>query len=165
MKSFEDIIPQYTPMIYSIIKSLYIYKNNDEYFQAGIIGLWEAYKRFDEKKGSFTSFAYSSIRGKILTELTNNAKFENYHISPEDDFMEAMEAEWTTSPLEDEILLSYCTSAQLTEKQTKWVLYTFLKGLRITEIAEIEGVSPSAVKAWRAGAKTKLRMAATVEIE
>lgn len=159
MESFEEIIPQYTPMIYSIIKSLHIYKNKDEYFQAGVIGLWEAYKRFDENKGTFTSFAYSSIKGKIMTELTNNVKFEGNNVSPEDGLLEAIEAESSTCPLEEEILLSYCMSAKLTENQTKWVLYTFFKGFRITDIAEIEGVSPSAVKAWRTGAKTKLRNA------
>lgn len=46
-------------MIYQIIRSLHIYKNEEEFYQIGLIGLWEAQQRFDEQKGRFFNFAYS----------------------------------------------------------------------------------------------------------
>jgi RNA polymerase sigma factor (sigma-70 family) len=157
MESFEQVSQQYTPMIYSIIRKLHIYKNKDEFFQVGLIALWEAYDRFNPEKGQFTSFAYTYINGRILTELKKKRKDEKTTIYANDDYLAAIEDGGITDPLEEEILLSYCTGANLTENQTKYILYTFLKGLKVNEIAAIEHVSPSTVKAWRSGAKTKLR--------
>ncbi|SEN36325.1 DNA-directed RNA polymerase [Mesobacillus persicus] len=156
MESFEQVAEQYTPMIYSIIRSLNIYKNKDDYFQIGQIGLWEAYERFDPEKGQFLNYAYTYIKGKILTELKKSKNYEDHTCPASEEFWGAIEDPWTTCPLEEDILLSFCKSNQLTENQTKWVLYYCLKGFSIKEIAEIEHVSPSAVKAWRAGAKKKL---------
>ena len=54
-----------------------------------------------------------------------------------------------------EFILSFCDG--LTENQKKWVLYTVIDDLSVKEIAEKENVSVSAVKAWRRGAKQKLK--------
>ncbi|MFE8696412.1 sigma-70 family RNA polymerase sigma factor [Cytobacillus sp. FJAT-53684] len=159
MESFEQISSQYTPMIYKIMSTLSIYKNKDEFFQAGLIALWEAYGQFDEEKGNFTSYAYSYIKGRLLTELSKISKHVERMTPVEDDFWDQIEDEFSVCSMDEEILLSYCQAGELTENQTKWVLYTFLKELTVTEIAASEQVSPSAVKSWRSGAKGKLRKA------
>ena len=56
-------------MIYQIIHSLHIYKNHDEFYQIGLIALWEASNQFDETKGAFLSYAYATVKGRILTEI------------------------------------------------------------------------------------------------
>ena len=158
MESFEQVKDQYTPMIYKIISSLNIYTNKDEFFQVGLIGLWEAYERFDPEKGHFMNYAYTFIKGRLLTEMSRANRHAERMVTVEEEFWAYMEDE-SSCPLEEDILLSYCRTAELTENQTKWVLYTFLKDLTVTEIAAIEQVSPSAVKAWRSGAKGKLKKA------
>lgn len=157
MESFEQVAEQYTPMIYNIIHSLNIYKNTDEYYQIGQIGLWEAYERFDPEKGQFLNYAYAYVKGKILTELKKSKNYEDHTCPASEEFWGAIEDHGLICPLEEEVLLSICKNSQITENQTKWVLYYCLKGFSIKEIAKIENVSLSAVKAWRAGAKKKMQ--------
>lgn len=152
---FLPLFEQYENMIWKVIHSLKIYKNLEDYFQIGLIALWEAYKGFDEEKGAFHSYAFSYIRGRILTELRRNSKSESALVYPEDVYWKLLHDENTLNLCEKEILLSYCKT--LTENQTKWVLYTFLYDLSVYEIAAMEGVSPSAVKSWRKGAKEKIK--------
>lgn len=157
MESFDQLALQYTPMIFKIIRSLNIYKNKDEFYQLALIGLWEASERFDSSKGDFTSYSYSLIKGKIQNEMTKANKDADTTTTAKEEYWVSIVDEFATIPFEEDTLLSYCTSSQLTENQTKWILYHFLKGFNIKDIAKIEQVSLSAVKAWRAGAKEKLR--------
>ncbi|WNS75190.1 sigma-70 family RNA polymerase sigma factor [Bacillus sp. DTU_2020_1000418_1_SI_GHA_SEK_038] len=162
MESFEQVTDQYTPMIYKIISSLSIYTNKDEFFQVGLIALWEAYERFDAEKGIFTSFAYAYIRGRLQTEMTRMNRHADKTVHVQEKFLEDIEDDFNFCTMDEDILLSYCQAGKLTENQTKWVLYTFLKELTVSEIAAIEQVSLSAVKNWRTGAKEKLRIANTI---
>lgn len=157
MESFDQLAVQYTPMIHKIIRSLNIYKNKDEFYQLALIGLWEASERFDSSKGDFTTYAYSIIKGKIQNEMTKANKIADSTTPAKEEFWYSIEDESATILFEADTLLSYCKNGLLSENQTKWVLYFSLKGLNISEIAELEQVSVSAVKAWRAGAKEKLR--------
>jgi len=155
MESFNQLVKQYENMIHKVMHSLNIYKNKDEFYQIGLIALWEANERFDPEKGPFTSFAYAYIKGRLMTELTKNSKEEERSVYPKEEFWNVIEDPVIEQPFEKKFLLTFCEA--LTENQTKWVLYTCIDCLSIAEIAEREGVSVSAVKAWRKGAKTKLR--------
>jgi len=157
MESFDQLAVQYTPMIHKIIRSLNIYKNKDEFYQLALIGLWEASERFDSSKGEFTTYAYSIIKGKIQNEMTKANKVAESTTTAKEEYWLNIVDDFVSIPLEEDTLLSYCKNGQLTENQTKWVLYYSLKRFNISEIAEIEQVSVSSVKAWRAGAKEKLR--------
>lgn len=157
MESFDQLAVQYTPMIHKIIRSLNIYKNKDEFYQLALIGLWEASERFDSSKGDFTNYAYSLIKGKIKNEMTKANKDADLTKTVKEEYWLGIEDDFATIPFEEDTLLSYCINSQLTENQSKWVLYHFQKGFNIREIADIEQVSLSSVKAWRAGAKEKLR--------
>lgn len=157
MESFDQLAVQYTPMIHKIIRSLNIYKNKDEFYQLALIGLWEASERFDSSKGDFTNYAYSLIKGKIQNEMTKANKVTESTTTANEEYWLNIEDEFPTIPFEEDTLLVYCKNSHLTANQTKWVLYHFLKGFNIKEIAYIEQISLSSVKAWRAGAKEKLR--------
>lgn len=156
LESFEQLAEQYGPMIHKIIYSLHIYKNREEFYQHGLIALWEASRRFDPTKGHFSTYVYPYIRGFILMELSNANKEEGRIVYPIVEFWETVEDLYSESPLEKEILLSYCPS--LSPNQRKWVLFTVLGGLSVKEIAEREKVSISAVKSWRSGAREKLKV-------
>jgi DNA-directed RNA polymerase len=160
MESFDQLSTQYAPMIHKIIQSLHIYKNKDEFFQHGLIGLWEAYNNFDPQKGKFTSYAYMYIKGRLLTELKAANKLDSTITSGDEECWLGIADEGAFCPFEEETLLAYCRQAKLTPNQTKWVLYHCLKGYETRQIAAIEHVSLSSVKSWRAGAKEKLKHAA-----
>lgn len=155
MENFEELAFQYKPMIHKIIQSLHIYKNQEEFYQTGVIGLWEAHQCFNPNKGSFTSYAYTSIKGKLLDELKKAAKLAESYVYPGDEYWETIEDPNSEPLLEKETLLKYCKG--LTEKEAKWIMATFIDSLSIKALAEKENVSVSAVKQWKSGALRKLR--------
>ncbi|WP_421377892.1 sigma-70 family RNA polymerase sigma factor [Bacillus salacetis] len=155
MKDFNEVHEQYEPMIHKIIKTLHIYKDKDDYFQIGMTALWEAWEKYEEEKGSFTGFAYSTIRGRMLDVLKREVKLtERFTYPDNEEFLALIPDKSKESMFEAENLLAHFEP--LTDTQKKWVLYTFIGMMKITEIAEREQVSVSAVKKWRQGAKAKL---------
>ncbi|WP_342433213.1 sigma-70 family RNA polymerase sigma factor [Neobacillus sp. FSL H8-0543] len=155
MESFEQFAKQYEPMIHKIIRALHIYKNQDQFYQTGLIGLWEAKDLFDKRKGNFTNYAYTYIKGKILTEMFRENKRNDRYIVPKEEYWETIEDSESQQPLEAELLLSYCQN--LTEKETKWVVAACLDDISVRQLAEKEKVTLSAVKQWRSSALRKLR--------
>ncbi|MCM3091836.1 MULTISPECIES: sigma-70 family RNA polymerase sigma factor [unclassified Cytobacillus] len=155
MESFEQVAVQFEPMIHQIIRSLNIYQNQEDYFQIGLIRLWEAWKLFDPSRGNFLTFAYSIVKQGLIDELRKTWMQKNSAVTLSEEFWSSVESVYTFQPLEKEKLLSYCSS--LTQNQTIWVLSTFLLDLSTKEIAAQQGVTVSAVKAWKKGALIKLR--------
>lgn len=155
MESFDQLAEQYEPMIWKILQSLHIYKNQDEFYQVALIALWEAYERFNPEKGSFTNYAYTFIKGRVMSAMTNSNKYENNCFYPEEEFWSVLEDSAPLQVLEEDMIKSYCVD--LTENQKKWVLYSIFDGLQIREIAQIEKVSISTVKGWKKGAKMKIK--------
>lgn len=133
---FEVIHQQFEPMIYHAMKSLSIYKDKEDFYQIGCIGLWEAVLRFDKGKGAFKSYAYSYIIGhmkmalsKEKTEEERDRKVEEYWVLDEPCDGGISAALW--EPVIKKL------SSHLTENQMKWVNayclygYTQLKLLRM----------------------------------
>lgn len=155
-KNFEQLHKQYKPMIYHILKKLAIYKNEQEFYQIGCIALWEASLRFKEEKGEFKSYAYSYIIGRMKSELSNERKLQERSFLLEsvsdqeeitkDDFTQLISGAFIDS-----------LSPRLSQHQRKWLKAYCLYGKTPTEIAIDEGVSTSAVKAWRRDAIAKLK--------
>lgn len=155
MESFEEVKAAFTPMIHYHIRKLSIYKNKEEFFQLGLIALWQAYQRFNPEKGSFSSYAYVSIKGAMMQEISKSRKEDEQSFAASDEFFEPFEG---PSDLfyEEDTILALCKNNKLTENQTKWVMYYCYPGFQNKQIAAIENVSVSAVKAWRKGALEKL---------
>ncbi|MFC0475573.1 sigma-70 family RNA polymerase sigma factor [Robertmurraya beringensis] len=153
MENFNEIAKQYEPMIHKIILTLGIYKNREEFFQTGLIALWQASERYDQERGAFPSFAYSYIKGYLQTEMTKRNKYEEHYVSVDDDSWELIPDLSCQLPLQWENL----NYEELTNKEKKWLMYTVIYGLTIKEIATIEKVSQSAVKLWRSEARKRLR--------
>jgi RNA polymerase sigma factor (sigma-70 family) len=151
---FQKLAKQFEPLIWHVIRSFRIYKDFDLYYQAGLIGLWKAWRQFDPNKGEFSAFVFLKVKGQILNELEKEGSFQHRHMLTEHDERTANQL-YEEYPLEREMLLSYCH--ELTDNQKKWVLQTFLEGKKLQEIAECEGVTYEAVKSWRRGALKQLR--------
>ncbi|PKG25349.1 sigma-70 family RNA polymerase sigma factor [Niallia nealsonii] len=150
----ESLIEQFTPMIHHMIRKLSIYKNKEEFFQIGLISIWETTHTFLPEKGEYKSYLYQHMRGRFLDELKKSNLDQARIVHPEEEF-------WTllaSPPLykeEEYAIRQLCKP--LTDCQTKWVIYTMVHQWTIKEIAEKEKVSLSAVKGWKKGALEKLR--------
>lgn len=69
----DEQVMQYDSYIYYIISKFYgNYPNKEDLFQAGRIGLWDAYTKFDASQGTkFTTYAFHFIRGKMSELIAN----------------------------------------------------------------------------------------------
>ncbi|MBP1917402.1 DNA-directed RNA polymerase [Lederbergia galactosidilyticus] len=154
MESFDEIAEKFRPMIYQVMNSLFIYKNQDEFYQTGLIALWDAHQRFDQEKGEFSSYAYSYIKGRIMTDLTKHRQNEERNVYPDEVFWEnavVVEEQW----LEQEHLQNYFIG--LTDKQKQWAIDAFYKEMTTRDIAEKEQLSLSAIKKRKAVTLEKIR--------
>ena len=75
----RELILENENLIYSIIHK-FRSKDYDDLFQAGCIGLINAYNNYNKKKDTkFTSYAYNYILGEVYKHIINN---RNIHMSP-----------------------------------------------------------------------------------
>lgn len=154
-KCFEEWAEQFEPLIKSQIKSLGVTGRYDEYYQVGLIGLWEALQRFNLEKGEFGPFAYRTVRGKMLEQLNKEAKYKTRHVGFSLELVETIPYEGGVLPLEKEILDIYLK--ELTDNQKKWVIKKVIYQMKEAEIAAEEGVSIHAVKSWRKQAIARMK--------
>ncbi|WP_445491799.1 sigma-70 family RNA polymerase sigma factor [Niallia sp. 03133] len=155
LASFEELVEQYSPMIQHMINKLSIYKNKGEFFQIGLISIWEATNTYQPEKGKYSSYLYRHMWGRFVDELKKQTKDQERHVHPEEEFWLMIESPSLYTE-EEYAIRQLCKP--LTDCQTKWVIYTIIHQMTIREIAEKENVSLSAVKGWKKGAVEKLRM-------
>lgn len=66
METIEELISKNKNLIYDIVNNYPSYKSKEDLFQAGCMGMIEAYNNFDEnRKCKFTTYAYPYIFGEI----------------------------------------------------------------------------------------------------
>ena len=153
-KTYDQLVEEFTPIIHHMMKRMTIYKDKQEFFQIGLISIWETMSTFDEEKGKYSNHLYRHMQGRFLDELKRRTREAERSAYPSEEFWEVME-----SPIlyreEEDYIKGLCY--ELNEGETKWVMFTFIEQLTVKEIAKKEQVSPSAVKWWRKGAKEKLK--------
>ena len=155
-EKFEILLHQFEPMIYHVMRKLAIYKNEQEFYQIGCIALWEASLRFQEEKGEFKSYAYAYIMGQMKMKMTNETKQKE-----KDERLKVDPTQERISKVDFTHLFSHSVITSvaplLKENERKWLVAHCLHGKTPSEIAMDEGVSSSAVKAWRRDAIVKLK--------
>lgn len=73
MDSLKNVILENSNLIYSIASKFGDSRDMDDLFQAGCMGVMEAYQKFDDSKGvKFTTFAYPYILGRISEYVREN---------------------------------------------------------------------------------------------
>lgn len=153
-KSFEELVEKHQSMIYFHIKHLNIRQHHEEYYQIGLIALWHASKTYDSSKGSFSTYLYHCIKGRMLNEMNKqNRRHEKEELRDQhDDF-------GTEDPIKEimseQMVQSY--GDILTPMQKKWLIGYCIDKKTPTEIAESENVSPASVKSWRREAIKKIK--------
>lgn len=73
-KDFPRLLINNRLFIISIAKSFNTIQHYDDLIQAGNIGLWYAYEKYDPIRGNFLSFAKLYIRKEMLKYLEQNLK-------------------------------------------------------------------------------------------
>ena len=141
---FEQLAAEYSNMIHHIIYSLHIYKNQDDFYQMGLIALWKGSQSFDEQKGTFKTYIYKFIKGSMLNELKKEHQWEERCFHPEDE--DGFKQEYEDKTLELEYLLSHFH--HLTELQKNWVVLRFYYGLSNRDIAAMKNISLRTVRSW-----------------
>lgn len=59
-------------------KYFFQYRNDEDFQELALIGLWEACKTFDEnKKNSFSTYAVKCIKNRILNEIKKDRELSN----------------------------------------------------------------------------------------
>ncbi|PER35088.1 RNA polymerase subunit sigma-70 [Bacillus cereus] len=91
-ETFADTVVLYEGMIVNQIKRLNIYPDYEEYYQCGLIGLWHAYERYEEEKGSFPAYAVVTVRGYILERLKKECVVQERYVCT-DQYEERFECE------------------------------------------------------------------------
>lgn len=153
MQEFEQVLAQYEPMISHAIRKLNIYRDHEQYRQVGRIALWQAWERFDTKKGDFTPFAYRSIRGAMLDELKRETRFEERFMPAINDVLiDRLGAE---EKREYEGLLEVI--GQLEPREKAFIQWSFVEQCSLAECAERAGISVAGVKKRRERMMKRLR--------
>jgi len=156
MMNFEDVLEQYEPMISASIRKLNIYRDHEQFRQAGRVALWQAWDRFEEAKGNFTPFAYKSIWGGMIDELRKESRFEENVLQMEDEHLHFIHdiavpvpAEWT------DCLANAMDRLTLAEREL--IQRLFIERFTLSECAERYGITVAGVKKRRERMLAKLR--------
>ncbi|WP_392454340.1 sigma-70 family RNA polymerase sigma factor [Chryseomicrobium aureum] len=146
MPSFEEIAEAYQPMISSILRKTFIYKDHETFRQVAMIALWKASMNYEESKGSFAGYAYRCMYGSVLDELKKSFK----DVPMEDSYFISIEAEAVSEQIKLVI-----NSLPLPYQQVLYLSY--FHGLTAEEIATAIGLSTAGVKKRKKKALAQLR--------
>lgn len=145
-------------MISATLRKLNIYREHEQFRQAARVALWQAWQRYDEKKGHFAPFASRSIRGAMLDLLKQENRFEEYIIQTEDELLnEYVETEVEHTLFDEWSEKTFHVLEQLTEKEKQLIHWIFVEGFTQKECAEKAEISTAGIKKRRERLLIKLK--------
>ncbi|SEQ14060.1 sigma-70 family RNA polymerase sigma factor [Piscibacillus halophilus] len=150
---FSEVLKQYESMIYHLIHKLNIQDREGEFYQQGLIALWESYQKYYDRD-SFSKITYITIRSRLIDLIRKKSRLiERETVS---EFFQE-EAEHDASIENFDPMFWELVRGALTEKQWIYVQKRIVEGKGIKEIATEEHVTIDAVKGWGKEVKRKLR--------
>ena len=155
MDDFNTLLNQYNPLIHHIIRKLNISSDKDEFYQIGLIALWEASLNFNPNKGTFLSYAYKTIQGKMLIHLCKSTKIREREVKKSPEYWDILKVEDEISVLEWYFPRSFLHS--LTANQSIWLAEYIQFGKSITDIADEYDTTYATVKSWKRTTLIKLK--------
>ncbi|MFJ7736858.1 sigma-70 family RNA polymerase sigma factor [Lysinibacillus sp. NPDC097287] len=156
-QSFEEVLELVQPMITTILLKCHVYKNYDYYRHIAAIGVWEAWQKADPAKGAFSSYIYTTVKGRIMQELTIEKRYLSNYTLMEGETLniiltrnESMEGGHSTELVE--MLFEF-----LQKEEIELLQLLYIDGYSYIEIAQQLSVSVDAVKKRRMRLMTKIR--------
>ncbi|WP_078593895.1 hypothetical protein [Evansella clarkii] len=153
---FEECCSQYMVIVHSLINKWKLFNDRDNYEQIGRIALYEAWQKYDEKKGEFAPFAKSYVSGRMKQAIYEQDRWGSRYAVTEPVVL----AELAGAGMKEEerlIVEDWLERSGLSGKEKLWVREAVLNGNMPKDIAEIYGVNVNTVKDWRRRALGKLR--------
>jgi len=160
---FEVICEQYKPLIMRTLNRYQVKKDREDYLQVGRIALWEAYAKYDARRGPFAALAVRYVRGRVLKALKQRAKgaavpFSCCRSAKSDEEIEwpDPEAEQSFHSCEWQELIDLFRGA-LSDREQIILTEHLLNGVPLAELALRHRVSVETVKTWKKRALKKMR--------
>lgn len=150
--TFEEAVRLYERMIYKQLKRLCIYRNHDEFYQCGLIALWKAYEQFDDQKGTFSAYAFYTVRGYLLRKLHKERRVEERQMMLGPELTETIAAE---EQRDDADFFQYLVP--LNQQQRLVVEERFYHGKKLTAIAQEQGMTYDQVRSFYRRAIRKMK--------
>ncbi|MDY0407610.1 sigma-70 family RNA polymerase sigma factor [Paracerasibacillus soli] len=168
--TFEEIFEQNERRIYYQLHKLNIRDPHHEFFQEGLVALWNAYEKYDPNRGPMSTYFNFHIRNRIIDKIRKESRV----LENEEDIIKEHEIKQTNGNHLRKTDVSYVIPPHhdipiqdfhfwdklrrnLTIKQWKWIDYFIIKGYTQKEIAKIENTTVEAVKGWGKQTRRKLR--------
>ncbi|WP_459501892.1 sigma-70 family RNA polymerase sigma factor [Bacillus sp. C1] len=127
--TFTETVTSYEKMIKNQMKKLCLYKDYEEYYQCGLIGLWMAYEKYEEEKGTFSAYAFVTVRGYLLEKLKKESRFQKRHTFAGQEMLQNVCGAEISSEVWEYMSL-------LDEKEKRVISECFYVGKKIHEIAD-----------------------------
>ncbi|WP_240458708.1 sigma-70 family RNA polymerase sigma factor [Virgibacillus sp. Bac330] len=168
--TFDEIVKQNERRIYYHLHKLNIRDPHHEFYQEGLVAMWNAYEKYQPDKGPLATYFNYTIRNRLIDVVRKEArekekiiaykqyqgvkeKTGNYYKSGGN----AYPIKYAEGPnLEAEELLQVA-KAILSKNQWTWLKLFVIEDMTTKTIAEREGVSVDAVKSWGKEARKKLQ--------
>lgn len=164
LTDFESVLAQYEPMISATIRNLNIYRNHEQFRQAGRIAVWQAWQRYEEEKGHFAPYASRSIRGAMLDLLRSDHQFETHVVQTEDELLLTYVEEESDAFFYNNWAAGLIEAVeQLTESERELIQWFFVEGYSQAECAEKAKISVAGIKKKRERMLVKLKKILKVE--
>ncbi|WP_090236158.1 sigma-70 family RNA polymerase sigma factor [Lentibacillus halodurans] len=178
--TFEEIFKQNERRIHYHIHRLNIRDPHQEFYQEGLVAMWNAYENYKPDKGPMATYFNYMIRNRLIDLIRKQNKEDEktahyayeYRVAFDDgNYYRNGGLPYPMVKQEDDTDADGCYSAfwqevrgQLSDNQWKWVRHHLIEDMPIREIAEQEGVTIEAVKSWGKGARRTLRVLALSDI-
>ena len=156
-QSFEEVLELVQPMITAILLKCNVYKNYDYYRQVATIAVWEAWQKADPTKGMFSSYIYTTVRGRIMNELSSEQRYQSNYTLMEDETLNVLLTRGVSIVVEDCSELLEKLFESLSEEEVELLQLLYVDGYSYIEIAHQFSISVEAIKKRRMRLMTKIR--------
>lgn len=152
---FEKWVKENEDIIYHFINKYQIKDTDGEFYQEGLLAIWEAWRNYDETKAKRSTHTYTIIRGRLLSKMHRNYKYQDQtsHISQAFIVTNAHIAEDHYFEIENIAELR----AILSKKERIWFDGYILNQMPLKSIAQETDSSIVAVKSWGVCARKRIR--------
>jgi len=159
MEAFDQVLEQYTPMIYSVLKRAKVYKNHEYYRHCATIALWEAWRKYDPTCGPFAPFAYRYMLTTIYREMTKENHYAEHHASYEKETLMFLIQKQQSQDARPDSELFEKLEGLVTKEEMELLMDLYYDRYKYEELQEKYGISASAIKKRRDRLMKRLREA------
>lgn len=168
--TFEEIFEQNERRIYYHMHKLRVRDPEREFYQEGLVAMWNAYEKYEPDRGPMATYFNFTIRNRMIDLIRKKEREkEGFHQLSQEILVKETDGNYyksggysnpiirgTEQHMYDGKFWREIRSG-LSENQWKWVKLFVMEGMPLKEIAEQEGVSQDAVKSWGREARKKLK--------